>query len=144
MVYPYHEFLAGNASAGKEMIQAIKEECKKKKLKVIIESGALEKALYISSVTKDCIHSGADFIKTSTGMIENGASPAAANAMIEAIRDSGKKIGFKASGGVKTIDDARDYMVIASSIMGADYLKPDYFRIGASKLMDDLIKELGY
>ncbi len=144
LVFPYKAFLHGNREIGKEMVKAVKSECGDKKLKVIIESGELAKALHISNAAKDCIEAGADFIKTSTGMVAKGASPEAANAMIEAIRDSGKKIGFKASGGVKSLEDARDYMVIASSIMGDGYINPDNFRIGASKLMDELIKELGY
>lgn len=144
MVFPYQAFLSGNRSIGKEMVHAVKEECGAKKLKVIIESGVLLKALHISNASKDAIAAGADFIKTSTGMVKKGASPDAANAMIEAIRDSGKKLGFKASGGIRTIEEARDYMNIAKSIMGREFLVPETFRIGASKLMDELVKELGH
>ncbi len=144
MVFPYNEFLSGDLNIGKEMVQAIKEECKDKKLKVIIESGELQKAIHIINAAKDCINAGADFVKTSTGMVETGATPMAANAIIETIQASGKKVGFKASGGVKTLADAKDYMTIASSIMGQDYISPDTFRIGASKLMDELISELGF
>ncbi len=144
MVFPYYEYVKGDLNIGKDIIAAVKEQCGNKPLKVIIESGVLQKALLISNVTKDCISAGADFVKTSTGMVDVGATPAAANAMIETIRDSGKKVGFKASGGVKTIDDACDYIVIANSIMGPEFLTPKTFRIGASKLMDELIKEMGY
>ncbi len=144
MVFPYKEFLAGNRTIGKDIIQAVKEICAKKKLKVIIETGALQKTILIANATKDCITAGADFIKTSTGMINEGATPNAANAILEVINNSRKKVGFKASGGIKNIQNAKDYIVLANSIMGKDYIDSATFRIGASKLIDEIIKELGY
>ena len=146
LVYPYHKYLAGDKEAANDVLRAVREECKGLVLKVTIETGAIQKALHIARITKECATNGADFIKTSTGMIEIGATPESANAVLEAIKESGnKKLGFKAAGHIDNIEQARSYIDIATSIMGEKYINPKTFRIGASyKLFNSIISTLGY
>ena len=89
---------------------------------------------------------GADFIKTSTGKIEPAATPEAALVMCKAIRDyynlTGTKVGFKAAGGIKTIDDALGYSTIVREVLGEEWIKEGLFRIGTSRLANLLAAEL--
>ena len=85
---------------------------------------------------------GADFIKTSTGKTAVHATPEAARVMLSTIRDSGQPVGFKASGGIRTLADAWQYMSLAMEIMGKGWLEPGRFRLGASSLMADLLQTL--
>ena len=86
--------------------------------------------------------SGANFIKTSTGKTKISATYEAANIMLETIHDGKYQSGFKASGGIKTTMDAKQYLLLAKSIMGNDWLTPQNFRIGASSLLDDLLQTI--
>jgi len=106
-------------------------------LKVILESGQLGDR--VRAAADDALVAGADFVKTSTGKVPPGASPEAARAMMEAVRDHGSG-GFKASGGVRTREDAEAYLAIADELLGPDWATPDTFRIGASSLLDALLK----
>jgi deoxyribose-phosphate aldolase len=105
-------------------------------LKVILESGQLGDR--VRAAADDALVAGADFVKTSTGKVPPGASPEAARAMMEAVRDHGSG-GFKASGGVRTREDAEAYLAIADELLGPDWATPDTFRIGASSLLDALV-----
>lgn len=112
-------------------------------LKVIIESGALQTPELIYNASMLAMLAGADFVKTSTGKIPVSATPEAAVAMCAAIRDfhekTGKKIGFKAAGGVRTPEDAALYYTIVETILGRDWLTPELFRIGASSAANNLL-----
>lgn len=128
----------------KEVKQA-KDIIGEKKLKVILESGELTPSeLQMASVVS--IESGADFIKTSTGKIDVGATPEAAEIMCAEIQlanlNTGKRVGFKASGGVRTYQDALVYRSIILDKLGEEWLTPELFRIGASSLYDNLINDL--
>ena len=81
-----------------------------------------------------------DFIKTSTGKTPVSATVGAANIILETIRDSGRDVGFKASGGIREFEEARKYLILSEVILGADWPDPAHFRIGASSLLDDLIR----
>ncbi len=141
LVFPYKEFLAGQKTECGLFIKKVKEHLGKKTLlKVILETGELEHASTISEATKLCIQNGADFIKTSTGKTKISATPEAANVILETIASGRKNAGFKASGGIRTIDDAKKYLVLAVSIMGGKWLTSKNFRIGASSLLDNLIE----
>ena len=146
VVLPYTAFLNGDIDFCKEYLDIARETCQDKTLKIIIETGELKDTLAIKNATRLCIDANADFVKTSTGKTETSATPEAANAILETIAQSGKKVGFKASGGIKTFYDAKAYITLAQSIMGADWITPSTFRIGASSLLNDLIKtiEQGY
>ena len=117
-----------------------------KTLKIIIETGEIKDIIAIKEATRLCIDADADFVKTSTGKTPVSATPQAANAILETIASSGKNIGFKASGGIKTTADAKDYLTLTTLIMGSNRINQSHFRIGASSLLDDLIKtiEQGY
>ncbi len=122
-------------------------------LKVIVESGALRSPQRIRDASLLAMLSGADFVKTSTGKIEPAATPAAAVVMCTAIRDfaakTGRRVGFKAAGGVRTAKDASLYYTIVEEILGPEWLDPALFRIGASGLANNLLsaiegREIGY
>lgn len=89
---------------------------------------------------------GSRLCKTSTGKTEVSATPEAANIMLETISSGRRNIGFKASGGIRTIEDAKKYLILAQAVMGAKWVSPHTFRIGASSLLDNLIEviERGY
>ncbi|UKN03416.1 deoxyribose-phosphate aldolase [Paracrocinitomix mangrovi] len=116
-----------------------------KSLKVIIESGELNAEL-IKKASEIAISEGADFIKTSTGKSKTGATPEAAQIMCNVIQNhftqTGKKIGFKASGGIRTKEDADKYINIVKNTLGDEWINPSLLRIGASSLYDNLIDSL--
>ncbi len=112
-------------------------------LKVIIESGALRTPELIRRASLLSMLAGADFVKTSTGKIDVAATPEAAVVMCRAIRDyfekSGRRVGFKAAGGVRTPEDAALYYTIVEEILGPDWLTTELFRIGASSAANNLL-----
>ncbi len=115
-------------------------------LKVIIESGALKTPELIRRASLLSMLAGADFIKTSTGKIDVAATPEAAVVMCQAIRDyytqTGRKVGFKAAGGVRTPEDAALYYTIVEEILGAEWLTPELFRIGASSAANNILSAI--
>jgi deoxyribose-phosphate aldolase len=144
VVLPYEAYLAGDRSSALAVVDVCREACGDAAvLKVILETGRLEDPALIREAAADALSRGADFVKTSTGKVEAGATPAAARAMLEAIRDAGGDRGFKASGGVRTTEDAARYLALADEILGPDYATAQRFRFGASSLLDDLLATLG-
>lgn len=141
VVFPWRALLAGDEAVGADLVAACRDACARP-LKVILESGMIDSRHQLHRAAEIAIHAGADFLKTSTGKVAAGASPDAARIMLESIRDSGRPVGFKVSGGVRTLDDARRYTQLAEEIMGSGWAAPDRFRIGASGLMDALVAEL--
>ena len=115
-------------------------------LKVIIESGALRTPELIYKASLLAMMAGADFVKTSTGKTDVSATPEAAVVMCQAIRDyyeaTGRKVGFKVAGGVRTAEQAALYYTIVEEILGAEWLTPSLFRIGASSLANNLISAI--
>jgi len=139
VVFPWHALLAGDEAVGADLVAECKAICGARKLKVILESGMLPDEHSVRRAGEIAINAGADFVKTSTGKAAAGATPDAARTMLETIRDSGRPVGFKVSGGVRTLADARQYMQIAEDVMGSDWISPATFRIGASGLLDVLL-----
>lgn len=139
-------FLEENYEEMCEEIEEIKESCREAKLKVIIETGALKTASNIAKATLLSLYSGADFVKTSTGKGYDGATLEAAYVICNTIKaytaKSGRKAGFKASGGISTVEDAVKYYTIVKEVLGAEYLNSEYFRIGTSKLADSLLNNI--
>ena len=115
-------------------------------LKVIIESGALKTPELIRKASLLSMFAGADFVKTSTGKIDVAATPEAAVVMCQAIRDyygkTGRKVGFKAAGGVRTPEEAALYYTIVEEILGREWLTTDLFRIGASSAANNLLSAI--
>lgn len=145
VVFPYQAYLSGDMMVGRELVVACAEICHARDvlLKVIIESGELVSERAICSVSELVITAGGDFLKTSTGKVKVNATPEAARYMIETIRASGRRdLGFKAAGGVRTVEDAMVYLKLAEEIMGADWIKPATFRFGASGLLNNLLATL--
>lgn len=115
-------------------------------LKVIIESGALRTPDLIRKASLLSMFAGADFVKTSTGKIDVAATPEAAVTMCRAIRDyydkTGRKVGFKAAGGVRTAEDAALYYTIVEETLGREWCTTDLFRIGASSAANNLLSAI--
>ena len=143
VVFPYRALMSGNSEIGATMIKACREICGSKvTLKVIIESGELKTPELIKQASLICINAGADFIKTSTGKVAVNATLEATKVMLEAIKESGLDVGFKAAGGVKDAQTASDYLQLARDIMGEDWVNTEHFRFGASSLLVSLLTEL--
>lgn len=145
IVLPYEAYRAGDRRAALAVLDAAREACGSgARLKVILESGALEDLELVRAAAADALAHGADFVKTSTGKRKPGATLPAAEAMLLAIRDAGATGGFKASGGISTTEDAGRYLALADSILGAGFVAPERFRFGASSLLGDLLETLGH
>ena len=129
-----------------EEISEIKETCRKASLKVILETGALKTVKNIHNASILSLYSGADFLKTSTGKEYPGASLEAAFVMANAIKSyhkkSGNKVGIKISGGVATTEDAVKYYTILKEILGEEWMNKEYFRIGASRMVNALMGDI--
>lgn len=129
-----------------EETMEIKHACHEATLKVILETGALKSAENIHKASTLSLYSGADFLKTSTGKVYEGATPEAAYVMCNAIKQyygkTGNKAGFKVSGGVSTVEDAVKYYTIVKEILGEEWCNSQLFRIGTSRLADILLKEI--
>ena len=139
LVLPYQALINGDADTALEYVRASKECCPEHvQLKVIIESGELKTAQLITLATEIAIAGGADFVKTSTGKVAINATLEATEVMLSTIKKSQREVGFKAAGGVKTVEDASDYLRLAADIMGEEYLQSETFRFGASSLLTDV------
>jgi deoxyribose-phosphate aldolase len=143
VVFPYRALMAGDAEVGRELVAACKRECGDKELKVILETGELKEAGLIDRAGMLAIDGGADFLKTSTGKVKVNATLDAAKILLTAIKASGRDVGFKAAGGVRTAEDAAAYLQLAERVMGAEWLTPQHFRFGASGLLGSLLATLG-
>lgn len=123
-----------------------KHSCRHARLKVILETGALKTAENIRNAAILSMYSGADFIKTSTGKVYEGATLEAAYVMAQCIKEyydkTGNKVGFKASGGVSTTADAVKYYTIIKEVLGEEWLNNEYFRIGTSRLANNLLSDI--
>lgn len=146
IVFNIGRFLDGNYEDLCDEIIELKHTARNAKLKVIIESGLLKTAENIKKASILSMWSGADFIKTSTGKIYPGASLEAAYVMCQCIKEyydlTGRKVGFKASGGVRTSEDALNYYAIVKEVLGDEWLNQDLFRIGASSLANNLLASM--
>lgn len=139
-------FREGNLSVVMDEISSLKKCCGGAHLKVILETGALKTPESIWRASLLAMYGGADFIKTSTGKMDPAATPEAAWVMCSAIREfydrTGKKVGFKAAGGIVESEDALLYMAIVRALLGDEWLKPSLFRIGASRLANNLLTSI--
>jgi deoxyribose-phosphate aldolase len=123
-----------------------KGACRDAHLKVILETGALKTAEHIRAASILALYSGADFLKTSTGKEYPGATLEAAYVMCQCIKEyyekTGKMVGFKCSGGVSTTKEAVQYFTIVKEVLGEEWLSNEYFRIGASRLANNLLSDM--
>jgi deoxyribose-phosphate aldolase len=146
MVISRGHFLAGDYAYVFDEIAAIKEACGPAHLKVILETGELGALDSVRKASDLAMHAGADFIKTSTGKIQPAATQPVTLVMLEAIRDfylaTGKKIGMKPAGGISTAKVCLQYLVMLRETLGEDWLNADLYRIGASRLANDILMQL--
>ena len=127
-------------------LKAIRKVCETGRLKVILETGELKDVETIFYASLIAAYAGADFIKTSTGKVPVNATPESVYVMCEAIKQyfaqTGRRVGLKVAGGVSKAQNAIRYVTIVNHVLGSEWLAPYYFRIGASMLMDDVVKEI--
>jgi len=139
-------FLAGDDEAVFEEVALSKDAAGTAHVKTILETGELATYDRIRRASLVAMTAGSDFIKTSTGKIAPAATLPAALVMAEAIRDfadvTGRKVGLKVAGGIRTSKDAIRYLVIVHETLGEEWLDPDMFRIGASSLVNDLLMQI--
>lgn len=139
-------FLDGDWEEVCDEIAELKHSCRHAHMKVILETGALKTAENIRAASILAMYSGADFIKTSTGKGYDGASLEAAYVMCQCIKEyfdkTGNMIGFKPAGGVSTTDEAIAYYTIVKHVLGEKWLDNEYFRIGASRLANNLLSDI--
>jgi deoxyribose-phosphate aldolase len=143
MVIGRGAFLAGRYLDVHDEIVAVKQACGDAHLKVILETGELATYDNIRRASRLAMIAGADFIKTSTGKVQPAATPPVTLVMLEAVRDyrvaTGRQVGVKPAGGIRTSKDAISYLVLVNETAGEDWLDPDWFRFGASTLLNDLL-----
>lgn len=146
LVLPWRALAAGDASACAALLTAVRRACEGRVLKVILESGELQDPALIRRASDLALDAGADFLKTSTGKTPTGATLAAARVMLQAIAEHPRarsRAGFKASGGIRRVADARPYLELVAALLGPEALTPARLRIGASSLLDDIEAVLG-
>jgi deoxyribose-phosphate aldolase len=138
VVAPWRAVLDGDDEALARLVAATAEACQGRTLKVILETGSHPDAATTRAMADAALTGGAFFLKTSTGKVGPGANLGAARVLLEAVRDYGSG-GVKVSGGVRTADQADDYIRLVVAILGEDAVTPERFRIGASSLLDALL-----
>jgi len=150
MVIDRGAFLAGNYQLVHDEIAAVREACAREggsaaHLKVILETGELQTYDNVRRASWLAMMAGAHFIKTSTGKVQPAATLPVTLVMLEAVRDfreqTGQMIGVKPAGGIRTSKDAIKYLVMVNEVAGPDWLDPDWFRFGASTLLNDLLMQ---
>ena len=146
MVIDRGAFLSGRYAKVYDEIVQVKEACGDVHLKVILETGELGTYDNVRRATLLAIAGGADFVKTSTGKINPAATLPVALCMLEAVRDvheeTGRRIGFKAAGGIRHAKQAVQHLVLVHETLGPDWLTPDLYRLGASSLLNDILMQL--
>ncbi len=145
MVIDRGAFLAGDLTKVYDQIVATKEACGSAHLKVILETGELQTYDNVRRASWLAMDAGADFIKTSTGKVQPAATLPVTLLMLEAVRDyriaTGRQVGVKPAGGIRTSKDAIRYLVVVNEVAGEDWLDPNWFRFGASSLLNDLLMQ---
>jgi deoxyribose-phosphate aldolase len=146
MVISRGDFLRGDYGRVANEIEQVKEACGKAHLKVILETGELGTLDRVRLASDIAMQSGADFIKTSTGKIQPAATPEVVLVMLQAISDfyrkTGKRIGMKPAGGIANAKAALNLLIMVREALGPAWLTPSLFRIGASKLPNDMLMQL--
>jgi deoxyribose-phosphate aldolase len=146
MVIDRGAFLSGDLEKVYEEIRAVKKACGNAHLKVILETGELGTYDNVRHASILAMAAGADFVKTSTGKVQPAATLPVSLVMMEAIRDfrreTGRPVGFKPAGGIRTARQAIAYLVLLWETLGQDWMTPDRFRLGASSLLNDVLMQI--
>jgi deoxyribose-phosphate aldolase len=139
-------FLSGRYRQAFDEVAASRDACGRAHLKVILETGELGSYDQVRRASMLSMAAGADFIKTSTGKIGTSATPPTALCMAEAIRDfadqTGRPVGLKLAGGIRTAKQSWQYLVLVQETLGAEWLTPERFRLGASSLLNDVLMQI--
>ena len=146
LVLPYRSLQAGDEATVKAVLTAVRKASEGLLLKVIIETGEFSDLNLMARACHMSLEAGADFLKTSTGKTPVSATPQAARVLLDAIATEPgavNRVGFKASGGIRTVADAATYLALTADVLGEAALEPRRFRIGASSLLDDIERVLG-
>jgi deoxyribose-phosphate aldolase len=148
MVIDRGAFLSGRYGQVYDEIVQVKDAAGDAHLKVILETGELRTYDNVRRASLLAIAAGADFIKTSTGKLPSAATLPVALVMLEAIRDvyteTGRVVGFKAAGGIRNAKQAIQHLVLVDETLGADWLTPDRYRLGASSLLNDVLMQIRF
>jgi deoxyribose-phosphate aldolase len=146
MVIDRGAFLSGRYAKVYDEVVRVKEACGDAHLKVILETGELGTYDNVRRATLLAIAGGADFVKTSTGKISPAATLPVALCMLEAVRDvyaeTGRRVGFKAAGGIRQAKQAVQHLVLVHETLGSEWLTPELYRLGASSLLNDILMQL--
>jgi deoxyribose-phosphate aldolase len=146
MVIDRGAFLSGRYAKVFDEIVRVKEACGDAHLKVILETGELGTYDNVRRASLLAVAAGADFIKTSTGKLSSAATLPVSLVMLEVIRDvhdeTGRRVGFKPAGGIRTAKQAIQHLVLVHETLGPDWLTPDLFRLGASSLLNDVLMQI--
>lgn len=142
LVLPYDALRRGERALAEAVVIACREACGSAALKLILETGELQTPELIRLACEIGLAAGVDFLKTSTGKVAVNATPQAAALMLDAIARDGGRCGFKAAGGIRTLDDAAIYLGLAAERLGDAWITPEHFRIGASTLFTELTAAL--
>ncbi|MBD8526200.1 deoxyribose-phosphate aldolase [Pseudomarimonas arenosa] len=143
VVLPYRALLGGDTAGYSAVARAAREAAGDCRLKCILETGELGQAERIAEAAQLALDAGADFLKTSTGKVRVNATPEAAEILLSAIAAHPRRCGFKAAGGIRSVDEAERYVDLARRLLGAQAFDPARFRIGASALFDQVLVALG-
>ena len=140
LVLPWRALQQGDAASAAAVVVAVRAACAGRRLKLILESGDLATPALIHQASRIGLDAGVDFLKTSTGKTATGATLDAARVMLQAIADPprGAAVGFKASGGIRSVADASAYIALVRQILGQAALTPARLRFGASGLLGDI------
>lgn len=146
VVIPVGDILEKNFEKVYRELKAIRKVCEGVRLKVILETGELKDVESIFNASLIAAYAGADFLKTSTGKVPVNATPESVYVMCEAIKQyhtqTGRRVGLKVAGGITKAQNAIRYLTIVNHVLGSEWHTPYYFRIGASQLIDDVVKEI--
>jgi deoxyribose-phosphate aldolase len=142
LVLPWQMFLEGDERAASQMVTSVRGQLETTTLKVILETGLYPNQQKVAQASQLAIDCGADFLKTSTGKVAISATHEAVETMLHTIRNTGRVVGIKPSGGIRSLDQALPYLATADSIMGGQWATCETFRFGASALHDDIMNVL--
>lgn len=144
VVAPIQAIMEGDIGLVGELVEAVRIATgPATTLKLILETGVLADPDRITAAARAGVMAGVDFLKTSTGKVPVGATPQAAAVLMRICLEAGLRVGFKASGGIRSADDAARYLHLGDAILGAGQISAKTFRFGASTLLDDLIRVAG-
>jgi deoxyribose-phosphate aldolase len=142
VVAPIQAILDGDIGLVTELVQACRKEAPDLTLKVILETGRLEQPERVAAAARAAIMGGCDMLKTSTGRFPIGAALEAAAVLLAVIEEADGRVGIKISGGIRTTQQAAQYLFLVDHFLGSGWTSPETLRFGASALLDDLLRVL--